>query len=104
MDSAADDLLAAALKLPRTTREVLVRRLQESLRPEPSHASQRSNRADAEAGSFRSGQQVLEDYQNGRISKEQFIEALNSVCGCVDTSLDPVLGAIQYASLPREEW
>jgi hypothetical protein len=47
---------------------------------------------------------VLEDYEAGLISQQEFIDAINAVCDRVDMSFDPVLAAIQYASLPREEW
>ena len=31
-------------------------------------------------------------------------ENLNEVCAEVDTSLDPALAAMQWASLPKEDW
>ena len=37
-------------------------------------------------------------------SDARITEAINKVCSEVDTSLDPVLYAMQWASLPKEDW
>lgn len=104
MDSPSDHLLAAALKLPRTARETLVRRLEESLRQGRREAAHVGKPKQEAPEPLPSGHQVTEDFRAGRISEDEFIAAINRACDHCDTSLDPGVRALRDASLPKEPW
>ena len=51
--------------------------------------------------------ELVEDSEDGKGGDRGGVwitRAANEVCAEVDTSLDPAITAMQWASLPKEEW